>query len=277
MKRFLYAMLFFLLLIGVCRPDSSSVTQWGEGIRYRWEGQGDTTLVFIHGWCEDASYWRAQENYFKENYRLLLLDLPGLGLAEQYNGTDYAKEMPQFLKEEVEQPVVIIAHSMGADIALQSEGVLKEQLLKWVVVEDYKFLGASYSVENQKEIDRVVEKLEQDFESIAIPFAKTRLFDKDTNNLIYRKIVQDIARVHPKTAALAMKNSFDFTEERKSLLAQSNQKLYLIQGSVVGTNESALERIGLNYDLNVIKKAGHYPMLEQADSFNLILQKIIED
>ena len=33
-------------------------------INYFQQGQGDTTLLFLHGWCIDGMYWKNQIDYF---------------------------------------------------------------------------------------------------------------------------------------------------------------------------------------------------------------------
>ncbi|MBL4678297.1 MAG: alpha/beta hydrolase [Mucilaginibacter sp.] len=46
-------------------------------IAYTDSQAGDTTLLFVHGWCINKSYWQDQVNYFSKNYRVITIDLPG--------------------------------------------------------------------------------------------------------------------------------------------------------------------------------------------------------
>jgi len=39
-------------------------------INYFQQGQGDTTLLFLHGWCIDGTYWKDQAEYFSKNYNV---------------------------------------------------------------------------------------------------------------------------------------------------------------------------------------------------------------
>ena len=42
-------------------------------------GQGDTALVFLHGWCGDREYWKNQAEVFAKDYRVVTLDQAGHG------------------------------------------------------------------------------------------------------------------------------------------------------------------------------------------------------
>src|SRR5260370_23150658 len=47
-------------------------------------GQGDTALVFLHGWCGDREYWKHQVEVFAADDRVVALDQAGHG--ESGNG-----------------------------------------------------------------------------------------------------------------------------------------------------------------------------------------------
>ena len=42
-------------------------------------GDGKFTLLFVHGWCIDQSYWSNQVAAFNSNYKIVTIDLPGFG------------------------------------------------------------------------------------------------------------------------------------------------------------------------------------------------------
>src|SRR5260370_18816410 len=46
-------------------------------------GEGDTALVFLHGWCGDREYWKHQVEVFAADYRVVVLDQAGHGQAGQ--------------------------------------------------------------------------------------------------------------------------------------------------------------------------------------------------
>src|SRR5262247_3201567 len=43
----------------------------GVHVQYHVYGQGEPTLVFIHGWSCDSNYWREQVPEFKQRYTVV--------------------------------------------------------------------------------------------------------------------------------------------------------------------------------------------------------------
>jgi sigma-B regulation protein RsbQ len=48
-------------------------------IDYQVKGNGDTTLLFVHGSYIDQTYWKGQVDYFNSEYKVVTIDLPGHG------------------------------------------------------------------------------------------------------------------------------------------------------------------------------------------------------
>ena len=89
-------------------------------IEYVIEGKPDgPTLVFIHGWPDNASIWRKQVEELGNNYRCVLLTLPNYGeKAEKAGGYDFPQLLEQLVatlrKVQPEGRVGLITHDWGA-------------------------------------------------------------------------------------------------------------------------------------------------------------------
>ena len=55
----------------------------GVSIRYDVHGEGQTTLIFVHGWCCDRDIWHRQADHLAARYRVVCLDLAGHGESGQ--------------------------------------------------------------------------------------------------------------------------------------------------------------------------------------------------
>src|SRR5260370_3664397 len=66
---------------GAESPFAKKTIRAGDGLGLVGEvsGQGDTALVFLHGWCGDREYWKHQVGAFATDYRLVTLDQAGHG------------------------------------------------------------------------------------------------------------------------------------------------------------------------------------------------------
>lgn len=128
-KRFLIALgAAVLLYAGLSRPNGAGPRHRAEwiavenaGTRVLRAGQGDTTLLFIHGYGESLLSWRLILDRFTTNYRVLALDLPGYGLSEKpdttYDLDFYRRWLGALLARETRGPVVVVGHSMGGQLA----------------------------------------------------------------------------------------------------------------------------------------------------------------
>lgn len=268
-----------VVLMASCQFNNSPEvhTDPESGITYQWFGSGDTTLVFVHGWCADKTYWEKQSTYFKDNYKVLLLNLPGLGLSETTDNTDYGNSVPKLLYKIIDQPAVLVGHSLGVDIVLQSIEPLGDKVLKWVVVDDFKSLDVHYTDEEKKEIEKIITNLKNNFYRIGVSFAEESLLDKNSSQELYKKVIDDIKIAHPETAAIAMKRGFDFNEKRQHLLKQIKKRVYVIQSNYVKTDSEALSEWGVPYKIHEINDGGHFPMFDNSTQFNAILSEIIKE
>ena len=78
-------------------------------------------LALIHCGLGRASNWRPLLNQFTRPISPLLIELPGHGLAEDYDETrDYADHAAELALDEMpSEPVPLIGHSFGAAVALK--------------------------------------------------------------------------------------------------------------------------------------------------------------
>lgn len=77
------------------------------------------TLVFIHGWPDDASLWRKQTAVLAKDFRCVLVTLPNFGTAPGRSGGYDFPELVELLAETLRtvspgNPVGLITHDWGA-------------------------------------------------------------------------------------------------------------------------------------------------------------------
>jgi len=84
-------------------------------------GQGDTTLLLLHGYGESLMGYRAVFDALARHYRVIAVDLPGFGLSdkpdESYDLASYQRRLGDFLERWTRGPVVVVGHSMGGEVA----------------------------------------------------------------------------------------------------------------------------------------------------------------
>ena len=89
-------------------------------------GQGEKTMIFVHGYGCDQNIWRLLTPYFKQTHTLVLYDQAGSGKADPgaYDKTrhasleGYADDLIAISQMLGRGPLIVVAHSVGATIAL---------------------------------------------------------------------------------------------------------------------------------------------------------------
>ena len=91
-------------------------------VAYVDEGEGEKTLLFIHGLANYIPVWKKNIDELRKYYRCIAIDLPGNGLSDQnahnYNMTFFADFISNFIAALKLKNLCITGHSMGGQIAL---------------------------------------------------------------------------------------------------------------------------------------------------------------
>ena len=82
-------------------------------------------LVFLHGWGGSGRYWRSTAEAMSDRYDCLIYDLRGFGRSKIIDGDElsayslksYADDLDELLKTLQIERVSVVAHSMGCSIA----------------------------------------------------------------------------------------------------------------------------------------------------------------
>jgi len=210
-------------------------------INYFQQGKGDTTVLFLHGWCIDATYWKNQVEYFSKNYN-----------------------------------VYAIGHSMAGEIMLQTALSNNPQIVGIVGVDNFKFIDVSFTPELMKQITDFFPRLEKDFKNSAPGYADMMLFHPTTSKEVKDRVKTDIANSDSVIGYGTFMNQMQYASTDAQRLEQLNYKLYLINSDSFPTNETGLKNHCKNsFQVETIAATGHYPMIEKPTEFNLILEKVL--
>ena len=104
--------------------ENLAVSEDGVPIYFQSRGQGDYTLVFVHGWCTDMSYWDAQIPSFRVYYRVVTLDLAGHGRSGRdravWSMEAFGQDVAAVVRKLDLNNVILIGHSLGGPVVLEA-------------------------------------------------------------------------------------------------------------------------------------------------------------
>lgn len=109
----------------------------GTSINYVDEGTGPQTLLFIHGLGSNLKAWQKNIKVLQTDFRCIALDLPNYGQSSQgdypFTMSFFAETIEAFIQQLDLEQVVLVGHSMGAQIAMHFAVRYPKQLEKLIL------------------------------------------------------------------------------------------------------------------------------------------------
>ena len=159
------------------RALAAGVHTWttadGNTMPYEVGGNSDasTTIVLVHGWMSNRSFWEAQLPALAARYRTVTLDLPGHGEAsadrEPWTVAAYGEDVAGLIDHLELQDVVLMAHSMGGPISLHAASLARGKVKGIVAVDSLQ--DAEFEFDDEQ-VEGRVRAFEQDFVGVCEDF-----------------------------------------------------------------------------------------------------------
>lgn len=97
-------------------------TVMGLKVNYACKGEGDTVLL-LHGWASSLQPYRALMEQLSKKYRVIAVDLPGMGASEEpkeaWDVDGFADFVLAFLEQFGVQKLSLVGHSYGGRIIIK--------------------------------------------------------------------------------------------------------------------------------------------------------------
>ncbi|MEP3388140.1 MAG: alpha/beta hydrolase [Reichenbachiella sp.] len=287
MKRILILSAIFLLTMS-CQPKNEKSSQTKHDllkteqseISYNISGEGEITLLFVHGWNINKSYWDAQRDQFLKDYKIVAMDLPGFGssknLLGQFTIDSFAKDINALINHLELKKVVLIGHSMGGRIILEAAQD-NDKIIALIGVDNYKEVQQKLNDELKAEADGFVEWLKADFANNSSVYVDQYLIYEGADSLVRKRIVDDYRAANPETSIPAIQTYLDYPYSEQERLTNLNIPLFLISSDMSPVDTVGLQNTGLEYSVFEMSQTGHFPMVEQPDVFNQVLAQILKE
>ena len=247
----------------------------GVTIHYDDQGEGELSLIFVHGWNCDRNYWSEQKGYFAQSHRVVTIDLAGHGDSGQ-NRTDWT--MQAFGEDVVAvvatldlQKVVLVGHSMGGKVVVEAAGQLAGRVVAVVGVDTFHNGGRETPRARREE---VFEEMADDYAGFMRRFVDLT-FVEQSDPAIRDFVMADMSAA-PYAAAVGARQasgSYDATPAIASL----DVPLILISSDFLPTDIAHLEASAKTFRYREMTGVGHFIMLEDPQTFNLHLADALAD
>ena len=243
----------------------------GSPISYGVNGQGDTTIVFVHCWTCNHKFWTPQIEFFSNDYKVVWVDLAAHGKSgserENYTVAAFGQDVVAVVNEVGGNKIVLVGHSMGGPVAVEAAKVIGDQVVGVVGVDTF-YTPFKYPTD-EKTVAAFIKPFETDFIKTSGQMVRS-MFTADAKAETIESIVESMAKADPKMAISAMYNVFRwYANEGPKELEKLGSNLKNINAAPTGKEEA------LHNSVILIPGAGHFIPQVQPDKFNSALDEII--
>ncbi|MBX7151611.1 alpha/beta hydrolase [bacterium] len=262
-----FLIVFFLLAIS-CQPEHKINTP----LNYVLTGDGTRTLVFLHGWGINQTYWESQVAAFKDRYRILTLDLAGHGQSKvvrtEWTMQNYANDVVDLINQLKLDSVVLIGHSMSGDVNLLVNEKIPSKVIGFIGIDNLQELGTDLPDSAKAQSEMILKMFEDDYVNTVNQFAPS-LFSETTDSTVRKRVVNDILNVDHKAAAATLQSVFLTSTMERKLCEKLQVPLMLINSDIHPISEDLLKKhCKKGYRIFQVHGTGHYPMIEAPQEFN---------
>ncbi len=259
-----------------------SITVEGKLISYMAGGEGNA-VVLLHGFGVDSTAWTAQIDHLKKNYRVIVPDLPGIGISELTSDVSMegvATVVKEILEAEEIEQAAIIGHSLGGYIALAFAEKYPELLSGLGLFHSTAIADNDEKKANrQKGIDFTDKHGAQPFLETTAPkmFAATTQTD---NTKLYEHFMNHLPEMS-KEAVISYYEAMMQRPDRVEVLRKTKVPVLFVYGKQdeIIPLDKTIEQASIPSisSVNILKKSGHLGMIEEPEAANKAIEDFLSD
>ncbi|MBT8378801.1 MAG: alpha/beta hydrolase [Ignavibacteria bacterium] len=269
--------IIFLLLTtaNFTQVENMTVTSFDSTpIIYQKSGIGEQAIVFVHCWSCDKSYWQSTIEYLSNTYTTIAIDLAGHGESglerTEWTIENYAKDVKAVIENENLKNVILIGHSMGGPVILSAAQLIGDNIRALIAVDTFQDIEGRWTDE---QFEVFFKPFEEDFPSTTKAFVKS-IFGENADSNLVMMIANDMSSAPQKVALASFRSLFNF--EEAPIFDETDIPVRFINSKRFPTNTINANKHIKDFELITIEDVGHFPMLENPEEFNRILEMTIK-
>jgi pimeloyl-ACP methyl ester carboxylesterase len=247
----------------------------GAEIPYVVSGSGKITVVLVHCWMCDRTFWDAQVPVLQGTYRVIALDLPGHGEGsqdrERWSIEGFGQDVAGLLEQLDLQKVVLVGHSMGGPVALKAAALAGGRVRGIVAVDTLH--NAEFDF-NHPQMKQVVDMFQADFRTTCSTMVHQMFVEKDVDEILARVLRTGCEESNAEAGKALM---MDFAAiDLPKLFREAGVPIRAINAAAPNPTRIDINRKYADFDAVLMEGVGHYLHMTRPEEFNELLLKTLE-
>lgn len=249
-------------------------------VRYFECGASPNTVIFVHGLGASAERWRSVIPYFKENYHVIALDLPGFGLSDKpsidYTIDFFVRTLSEFIAKLGIRDSIMIGSSLGGQITTEFTMAEPHLVNKMILVSPSGVVNYSTSALDAY----IAAAISPTQNNVKNAFSMMGGLNKEVDPKIINEFIQRINVPNAKKAflsAIISNRESKISCEKLSHLSTPSLIIWGDADPVIPKENSDLFLSCIkNCKFVEMKKCGHTPFVDDPKKFSKIVLEFLK-
>ena len=278
---FTYLFIAIVFIISSCKSEPITSINSFDGVRLSFDnkGNGDTTIILVHGWSNTRSIWDDQVLHFSDKYQVIAVDLPGFGESgnsrSDWTIPAYGEDISTIIQQLDLKKVVLVGFSLGAPVIIETSNKVPGHVIGLVLVD------ALHEVE-----EKIPPPMAHYIDSVMMDLITNPTKEKLVGGGYFVKNVD--SAFHRVLSFLEGASHIGWRESLAGTIKWQNENctksikaveapIIAINSDLRFTNVDALRRYAPGFNAKIVKDVGHLIMWDNTEEFNRLLEESIQD
>ncbi len=261
---------------GLAAGEHQWTTPDGERMPYVVIGNGDVTVMLVHCWMCNRTFWSEQVAVLSQKYRTIAVDLPGHGEAtsgrDVWRVADYANDIAGLIESLDLTDVVLVGHSMGGPVSLRAAALVGKRARGIVAVDTLHDAEFDFSGE---QVESFIAAFDSDFVGTCNNFVQAMFTEEGVNDIMNRVRDTGCNSLRADVGAALMRDFVNI--DMPQWLADAGVPIRAINAATPNTTRVETNRKYADFEVVLMDDVGHYLQMTRPDEFNPLLLEAIED
>jgi pimeloyl-ACP methyl ester carboxylesterase len=216
---------------------------------------------------------------FEKKYKVVTMDLAGHGDSGHnrkiYSVDSYGQDVKSVMEATDAKNVIVIGHSMGGEIVATAASLEPNRVIGIIGVDTLHNVEEDI---NEQMVQGMTDGMKKDFKGWMRDFVE-EITGKDIKPELKKRITDEMASAPPDISINTFEQYVDKLRDRKiaKLFMEIKVPVRCVNADLWPMNAEANRKYMASFDFKIMKRAGHFLMLERAEEFNKLLEESIEE